>query len=80
MASKNVKRKEAKDIQYFHIVRELDEESIPPQYVDMVCKVEKDWDFSYNYLYQYFAPEYYSKLQFDEGFEEQAKYVYHKIS
>jgi hypothetical protein len=65
MESNNVNMKEEKDIQNLHTVKEADGEPTAPHYADMACKVGKDWDFSWNYLYQFFAHEYYSKLSLE---------------
>lgn len=80
MESKRTKRK---DVEYFrdmHIVMEPNEEPTTPIYTHTTCKMGKYWDFSSHLLYQFFLHEDYSKFPFNEGFEEQEKDVYKKIS
>lgn len=80
METKGGKQKDVEDTRDLQKVGETDKEPAAPIYSKTLCKMGKDWDFSWHYLYQCFAKKYYSNLTFNKGYEDQAIYVYHKIS
>lgn len=67
VALNNAKRKEAGDIQVLQIVREPNDEPTTPQDADTIaCKVGKEWDFSWSYLYQLFTHEDYPNISYNK--------------
>lgn len=80
MVKKIMKRKEVEDFRDMHTIRETYEDPTTLMYSNNVFKMGKDWDFSWHFLYWLFVKEDYSKLSFDEGYEEKSMDVYLKIS
>ena len=63
-----------------HTIWETYEEPATSIYTDKSCKMGKEWEFNWNFIYQFFSHEYYSKFPFYEGLEKQVVYVYMNIS
>ena len=63
-----------------HSIWELNDELATPIYLDIAYKIGKEWGFDGHLLYQLFMKWDYTKLIFNEGCEEKALDVYHKIS
>ena len=80
MVTKIMKINEVDEFRHMHTLWEINEERVALIYSDTTCKMAKQQDFSWHFLYHFFRKDNYSKFLFDKVHEEQVVDVYQKIS